>query len=72
MSKHKDFPKSDTFLSVDEAVKIKCQYCDIADICHRRPLKEKYEATGLVTRCTMTPNRPGENRKKRKKAKKKK
>lgn len=57
-------------LSVDNAVKIKCQFCDVADICRRRQQKEKYEASGMVTRCTLTPNRPGANRKKRKRAKK--
>lgn len=72
MAKHQDFPKASTFLSTDDAVKIKCRYCDIADICHRRQSKEQYEETGLVTRCTMTPNRPGAGRKKRKKSKKKK
>jgi hypothetical protein len=67
---HPDFPKKADFLPVDQAVKIKCRYCDIADICHRRPAKEKYEETGMLTRCTITPNRPGAKRKKRKKSKK--
>lgn len=57
-------------LSIDTAVKIKCQFCDIAETCQRRQHKEKYEAAGLVTRCTITPNRPGASRKKRKRAKK--
>lgn len=59
-----------THLTVDNAVKIKCQFCEIAEICSRRQQKEKYEAAGWVTRCTLTPNRPGASRKKRKKAKK--
>ena len=59
-----------SILTVDNAVKIKCQFCEIADSCSRRQQKEKYETAGWVTRCTLTPNRPGESRKKRKKAKK--
>lgn len=65
--KHPDFPLKQDFLSVDNAVKIKCLYCEIADICHLRESKEKYEETGMITRCIVTPNRPGEQRKKRKK-----
>lgn len=61
---------NDKILSIDNAVKIKCQFCDIADTCNRRQRKEKYEDSGMVTRCTLTPNRPGASRKKRKRAKK--
>ena len=57
-------------LTIDNAVKIKCQFCDIADSCQRRASKEKYEKDDWVTRCSLTPNRPGSNRKKRKKQKK--
>lgn len=63
-------PSKKDFLPIDQAVKIKCRYCDLADICHRRETKEKYEETGMVTKCIITPNRPGEKRKKRKKTKK--
>ena len=58
-------------LSVDNAIKIKCQFCEIADACSRRQHKEKYEDAGYVTRCTLTPNRPGVGRKKRQKKAKK-
>ena len=57
-------------ITVDNAIKIKCQFCELADACNRRQRKEKYESTGMVTRCIITPNRPGASRKKRKKAKK--
>lgn len=67
---HQNFPKKKDFLPLEQAVKIKCCYCDIANICHRRAQKERYEEEGFVTRCIMTPNRPGANRKKRKKKKK--
>lgn len=56
-------------LAVDEAVKIKCCYCELKDICTNRAKKEKYEEAGWVTRCTISPNRPGSKRKKRKKRK---
>lgn len=69
MSQSAEYNKKD-FLPVEQAVKIKCRYCDLAEICTLRPRKEKYEETGLVTRCIVTPNRPGEKRKKRKKQKK--
>lgn len=67
---HPDFPNTKDFLPVEQAVKIKCRYCDLAEICTRRSQKEKYEEQGFATRCTMTPNRPGAKRKKRKKSKK--
>lgn len=64
---HSDFPHKNEFLPIDQAIKIKCRYCEIADICHLRANKEQYEETGMITRCVVTPNRPGEQRKKRKK-----
>lgn len=39
-------------------VKILCRFCDIRDTCRRRANKEKYEESGWITRCTITPNRP--------------
>lgn len=56
-------------ITVDNAIKIRCQFCDIAETCSRRQSKEKYENAGWSTRCTLTTNRPGESRKKRKKQK---
>lgn len=50
--------KLDT-LPLDQAVKIKCRYCDVKETCPLRSRKEGYEASGWTTRCTITPNRPG-------------
>lgn len=47
----------------NEAVKIRCRYCDVKDICDKRERKEAYEAEGLMTRCAITPNRPGKKKK---------
>lgn len=59
-------------LPLEDAVKIKCCYCDLKDVCIRRENKERYEQDNWITRCTLTPNRPGAKRKKRKKRKTKK
>lgn len=61
-------PKKD-FLPLEDAVKIKCGYCDLKDICTVRDRKERYEDADWTTRCVITPNRPGVKRKKRKKKK---
>jgi len=50
-----------------EEVMIRCRYCDLKDICHLRPNKEKYEDAGLMTYCPFTPNRPGKKKKRKKK-----
>ncbi len=50
-------------LSIPEEVKIKCCYCFIKDTCVRRCEKELYEIKGWMTKCILTPNRPGKKRK---------
>lgn len=47
----------------DSAVKIRCRYCDIREVCERRESKEAAENAGLMTRCSITPNRPGKKKK---------
>lgn len=42
----------------NNSVKIKCQYCEVKDTCTHRDSKEKSEALGFKTFCTITPNRP--------------
>lgn len=51
---------------VEASVKIRCVYCDIRDTCIRREHKERYEARGIMTRCSLTPNRPKKRKKKAK------
>lgn len=63
-------PHPNDHLPLEDAVKIKCCYCDLKDICTRREHKEAVEQDGWITRCVITPNRPGIKRKKRKKRKK--
>lgn len=41
----------------EQAMKIKCQYCDIKETCTRRSRKESHEKSGIITRCVLTPNR---------------
>jgi hypothetical protein len=50
----------------EQDIKIKCRYCDLRDICKRRAVKEQYENAGWITRCRITPNRPGKKRKAKK------
>jgi hypothetical protein len=64
-------PIKNDLLPLNDAVKIKCCYCDLKNICTRRKNKEKYEQIDWITRCTLSPNRPGVKRKKRKKRKSK-
>jgi hypothetical protein len=64
---HPQMPHKKEHLPLEDAVKIKCCYCDLKEVCHRRANKEKYEQKGMTTRCTITQNRPGVKRKKRKK-----
>lgn len=49
----------------ENAVKIKCCYCDARDTCKSRVRKEKWEQDGCMTACVMTPN----SRRKKKKNK---
>lgn len=50
---------------IEKAVKIRCQYCDIKDSCSVRGEKEAYEDLGVMTYCTLTPNRPNKRKKKK-------
>lgn len=63
--------KTKQLLPVDKAVMIKCRYCELAETCTRRERKESYEKDGLVTRCIVTPNRPGQKRKEKRKRQRK-
>lgn len=49
------------------AVKIKCCYCDLAGTCPYKVSKERTEKMGIITKCTMTPNRKKKKKKNRKK-----
>lgn len=62
-------PHKSEYLPIDEAVRIKCRFCDLKDICPARARKERYEAEGWMTKCVMTPNRPGKTRKAKKRKK---
>lgn len=41
----------------ENAVKIKCCYCDARETCKYRAQKESTEKIGITTKCTMTPNK---------------
>lgn len=41
----------------ENAVKIKCCYCDARETCKYRERKEATEKMGITTKCTMTPNK---------------
>lgn len=43
--------------AAQQAMRIRCRYCDIKDTCTRRERKESYENRGIMTYCTLTPNR---------------
>ena len=51
------------------SVKIKCCFCDIKETCSVRASKEKSEAMGITTFCTLTPNKTKSFIKKQKKSK---
>ncbi|WP_422661770.1 hypothetical protein ACK8P5_25790 (plasmid) [Paenibacillus sp. EC2-1] len=50
---------------VEQATRIKCRWCDLAETCDKRARKEKYENAGWSTRCTMTPKRAKKKKKKK-------
>ena len=54
--------------ALDNAVKIKCCYCEINETCIRRNRKEDYEEKGMMSYCQVTPNRPQSFKKKKKKS----
>lgn len=41
----------------NNAVKIKCCYCEAKDTCKYKDQKERTEKMGITTKCTMTPNK---------------
>lgn len=47
------------------AIKIKCCYCEIKETCIYRSRKEKSENSGCMTYCTLTPNIPKKQKKKK-------
>ena len=49
-----------------KAIKIKCCYCDNKGNCKNQAFKENSEALGFVTYCTLTPNVPKKQRRKKK------
>jgi hypothetical protein len=55
--KKKNLKKNRSLWLTENAVKIKCCYCDNKDTCKHRERKEATEKMGIVTKCTMTPNR---------------
>lgn len=63
MLKKKNAKKQMKYL-MDNGVKIKCMFCDIKNNCKTRVNKEKSEALGIITYCTLTPNRPKKRKKK--------
>lgn len=48
------------------AVKIECRYCDLSGNCKFQRGKEDSEKMGMMTYCTLTPNKPKKKKKKRK------
>lgn len=64
--KRKKQKKQQSAESWAKAVKIKCCHCDLAAECQFRERKERDENKGIITWCTLSPN------KRKKKAKKKK
>lgn len=53
------------------AVKIKCCHCDLAESCKFRDMKERDENRGIITWCTLSPNKKKPKKKKKKKVQKK-
>lgn len=51
--------------SLEEAIKIRCRHCSIQETCRRKARKERYEDSGIVTYCTLTPDRKKKRKKKR-------
>lgn len=49
----------------EKAIKIKCCYCELNGNCERQAYKENSEHLGFITYCTLTPNVPKKQRKKK-------
>ncbi len=41
----------------EQAVRIRCRYCDLYESCIRRERKEAIEKAGTMTYCAITPNK---------------
>jgi len=54
--KKKNQKKNHSLWLSENAVKIKCCYCDSKETCKFRERKEATEKMGILTKCTMTPN----------------
>ena len=64
--KRKKQKRQESTESWAKAVKIKCSYCSLAESCNFRENKERDENRGIITWCTLSPNK----KKKKKHAKK--
>lgn len=62
--KRKKQKRLESAASWAKAVKIKCCYCDAKETCKVRERKEKDENKGIMTWCTMTPNKKDKKKKK--------
>lgn len=51
--------------SYEKAIKIKCCYCELNNNCDKQRYKENSEKLGFTTYCTLTPNIPKKQKKKR-------
>ena len=49
----------------EKAIKIKCCYCELNGNCERQAYKENSEQLGFITYCTLTPNVPKKQKKKK-------
>lgn len=49
----------------EKAIKIKCCYCELNGNCERQHYKENSEQLGFITYCTLTPNVPKKQKKKK-------
>lgn len=63
--KAKNRKKKSAQENYSKAIKIKCCYCDIKGNCKNQAYKEKSEGLGFTTLCTLTPNVPKKQRKKK-------
>lgn len=52
---------------ISKSVKIKCEYCELYGNCKTQLNKEKSEQMGIITYCTLTPNKLKKKTKKKKK-----
>lgn len=48
----------------ENAVKIECRFCDLSGKCKFQLGKEQSQAMGMMTYCTLTPNKPKKKKRK--------